>query len=74
MELAEKIRTLVREVKDYPKEGILFKDITPVLADPDVVRAIIAAEARQLRPLGVDAVAAVEAPRLYPRLHTGLRT
>lgn len=29
----EKIRTLIRDVPDFPKKGILFKDITPVLAD-----------------------------------------
>ena len=34
--LMERIRNTIRDVRDFPKEGILFKDITPVLADPDL--------------------------------------
>ncbi|HIA98075.1 MAG TPA: adenine phosphoribosyltransferase, partial [Marine Group III euryarchaeote] len=32
------IKDLVRDVKDYPKPGIVFKDITPVLSDIDALR------------------------------------
>ena len=34
MKLEEKLTAAIRDVKDFPKPGILFKDITPVLADP----------------------------------------
>jgi adenine phosphoribosyltransferase len=33
--------TLIRDVPDFPKPGILFKDITPVLADPQSMREVI---------------------------------
>jgi adenine phosphoribosyltransferase len=32
---------LIRDVPDFPKPGILFKDITPVLADPKAMREVI---------------------------------
>ena len=44
MELSPAIQTLanaVRDVPDFPKPGILFKDITPVLADPALLSATI---------------------------------
>ena len=33
------LRELVREIPDFPKEGVGFKDITPLLADPGALRA-----------------------------------
>jgi adenine phosphoribosyltransferase len=61
MQLTEKLRQTIRDVQDYPKPGILFKDITPVLADPVLVREISENLVRQLKPLNLDAIAAVEA-------------
>jgi len=40
-EMVEKLRAAVRDVPDFPKKGIVFKDITPVLSDPDLFRASI---------------------------------
>lgn len=37
--LRERIRAAIREIPDYPKPGILFKDITPLLADPTLFGA-----------------------------------
>ena len=37
----EKIAAAMREYPDFPKEGILFKDICPVLADPKLLAATI---------------------------------
>ena len=51
----------IRDIPDFPKPGILFKDITPLLADPDAFRAAIDALAERYRRQPVDAVAAVEA-------------
>ncbi len=39
-ELAERIDAAIRDVPDFPKPGILFKDITPVLADAQLMRDI----------------------------------
>ncbi len=60
-ELAETIRKTVRDVHNYPKDGIVFKDITPVLANPILLREITRAIVNEFRPLQVDAVASTEA-------------
>ena len=41
LDILEKLRTAVRDVPDFPKKGIVFKDITPVLNDPVLFRASI---------------------------------
>jgi adenine phosphoribosyltransferase len=61
MELSEKIKSKIRDVKDYPKPGIIFKDITPVLANPLLVREITGGLVEQLKLLKFDAIAAIEA-------------
>ena len=40
-EIVERLRAAVRDVPDFPKKGIMFKDITPVLSDPSLFRASI---------------------------------
>jgi adenine phosphoribosyltransferase len=61
MELADKIKQTIRDVADYPKPGVIFKDITPVLASPALMREISAQLVEQLRTSKPDAIAAVEA-------------
>jgi adenine phosphoribosyltransferase len=61
MSLEEKIKSSVREVMDYPKPGIGFKDITPVLANPVLMKEIVHALISFYKPMRIDAVAAVEA-------------
>lgn len=39
--LADTLRATIRDIPDFPKPGILFKDITPILADPRLFRATI---------------------------------
>jgi adenine phosphoribosyltransferase len=39
-DLADDVRETIRDIPDFPKDGILFKDITPVLKDPDLFRRI----------------------------------
>ena len=51
----------IRPVPDFPKPGILFRDITPLLADTAAFAAAIAAMAEPWRGGTIDAVAAVEA-------------
>ncbi len=36
---AADLRSLIREVPDFPRPGIVFKDITPLLADADALAA-----------------------------------
>jgi len=59
--VAVDLRALIREIPDFPKPGIGFKDITPVLADPAGLDAAVTALAEQARPLGVDVVIGAEA-------------
>ncbi len=61
MTLQQKVQRVIRDVPDFPKPGILFKDITPVLADPVLVKEIVMAIAAQYRDQKIDAIAAVEA-------------
>jgi adenine phosphoribosyltransferase len=57
----ETIKALLRDVPDFPKPGILFKDITPLLAEPHARKLVVAEIANHFRDKQVDAVAAVEA-------------
>ena len=36
-----KLKEVIRDVPDFPKPGILFKDITPILLDPQLTRDLI---------------------------------
>jgi adenine phosphoribosyltransferase len=58
--ISEKIKSTVRDVQDFPKPGILFKDITPLLVDFRVRRQIVKALAVEARKLKVDAIIGVE--------------
>ena len=40
-DLEQKLRSTIRDIPDFPKPGILFKDITPVLASPKLLRSTI---------------------------------
>ena len=55
------IRSLVRDIPDFPAPGVLFKDITPVLSDPAALSAGVGALAEPFADIGVDLVAAAEA-------------
>jgi len=61
-ELAERIAKRLRDVPDFPEPGIVFKDISPLLADPETFGAAISALAGFARELGpIDLVAGIEA-------------
>ncbi len=51
----------IRDIPDWPKEGILFRDITPLLADPEAFTAAVNALSAGFTEAGVEYVAAVEA-------------
>ena len=57
---AERIRLAIRDVPDFPKAGILFKDITPVLADPSLFRDATDALASPYEGARITHVAAIE--------------
>ena len=51
----------IRDIPDYPKPGILFKDITPLLLDPAALDAAVVALAEWAGPRSIDYVVAAEA-------------
>jgi adenine phosphoribosyltransferase len=57
--LADLIRSKVRDIPDYPQPGIIFKDITPLLADGKALAAVVSALGAGYGP--VDKVAGIEA-------------
>ena len=54
------IKDLVRDVRDYPKPGIVFKDITPILSNIDALRTSIKEMAAPFTNLGIDIVVGIE--------------
>lgn len=55
------LKALVRSIPDYPKPGIIFRDVTTLFADPDGLRAIVEAMAAPFRGKGFDCVAGIDA-------------
>lgn len=55
------LRSYIRDVPDFPKPGILFKDITPLLADPSAYAYAVAKLAAHYATRPLDAIAAAEA-------------
>lgn len=56
-----RIRSAVRDVPDFPKPGIIFKDITPILSDGPMFREVISGFVAQLDGTGVKKVAGIDA-------------
>lgn len=54
------IRSRIRDVPDFPKPGILFKDITPLLSDGVAFRTAIDLLAERVRPLRPEVVVGIE--------------
>jgi adenine phosphoribosyltransferase len=55
------LASYIRDIPDFPKPGIVFKDITPLLLDPAALDAAVGDIAAYARPLEVDLVVAAEA-------------
>ncbi|HEU5169696.1 MAG TPA: adenine phosphoribosyltransferase [Gemmatimonadales bacterium] len=60
-DLAREVRDALRPIPDYPKPGIVFQDITPVLRDGSLLRRVVEAMAAPFAGLGVTHVLAIEA-------------
>lgn len=58
--LGSRLVELIRDVPDFPKPGILFKDITPLLADGDALRDATRAMAEPFRDAAIGSVAGIE--------------
>jgi len=58
--LSAQATSLIRDVPDYPKQGILFKDITPVLADGECLREVVEAMTASARAHRPDLIVGIE--------------
>ena len=54
------LKRFVRDVPDFPKPGILFKDITPLLRDASALRALVEQLAARLKGQQIDAIVGIE--------------
>jgi len=60
-EMIATLRTAVRDVPDFPKKGIIFKDITPILKDGELFRASIDVFLEQCKGKKLDKVVGIDA-------------
>lgn len=58
--LRERLDTIIRRVPDFPKPGIVFRDITPLLADPATYAQVVMAMLAPWRGAGITHVAGIE--------------
>lgn len=50
----------VRNIPDFPKKGVLFRDITPILLNPKIFSSIVTEFAKRLKTLKIDKIVAIE--------------
>ncbi len=60
MNLQQHIKQTIKDVPNFPKEGILFKDITPLFLDADLSKAIALALTTQAKSLGLTTICGIE--------------
>lgn len=58
--LLDRLRAVIRDVPDFPKPGIIFKDITPILLDAELLRRVVEALTEATRSLNVTKVVGIE--------------
>jgi adenine phosphoribosyltransferase len=58
---ADQIKSLIRDVPDFPKDGVVFKDITPLLADPEAFSTIVDTIVVHFGRGNIDKVVGIEA-------------
>ena len=56
----EEIKKFIRDVPDFPKPGILFKDITPLLQNPDAFQRVIELFCQRYQSKAIDRVVGIE--------------
>jgi adenine phosphoribosyltransferase len=59
-QLAARLKSTIRDIPDFPKPGILFKDITPVLSDADLFSDVVIHLSDFHKKHGVDVIAGIE--------------
>ena len=76
--MLEMLKTKIRDIPDFPKQGIIFKDITPLLGDPQAFNMVVNLLADRYighyidRVVGVEARGFILGAALAYKLNTGL--
>jgi adenine phosphoribosyltransferase len=60
MILEDRLKQEIRDVHDFPIPGIVFKDITPLMMNPQLSRDMVEAIAAQVKELGITKIAGIE--------------
>jgi adenine phosphoribosyltransferase len=60
MTIHEQLKAVIRDVPDFPKLGILFKDISTIMLSPEVSNAVLDHLVAQYKDAGLDAIAGIE--------------
>lgn len=60
MTIQEKVKKEIRDVHDFPIPGIVFKDITPLMMNPQLSRELVEELALQVKALGISKIAGIE--------------
>ncbi|MGE0560971.1 MAG: adenine phosphoribosyltransferase [Flavobacteriales bacterium] len=58
--VADKLKTIIRDVPDFPKPGIIFKDITPILLDAKLTKEVVSELAKTTQSLNLNAIVGIE--------------
>jgi adenine phosphoribosyltransferase len=58
--ISKKLDSAIRDIADFPKPGIIFKDITPILKDPQLCNDVIDEFVKQLAGIKIDVIAGIE--------------
>ena len=58
--IEEKLRSAIRDIPNFPKEGIIFKDITPIMMNPQLSNEVVDALYEKYKSEKIDAVAGIE--------------
>jgi adenine phosphoribosyltransferase len=59
--LEQQLRATIRDIQDYPKPGVLFRDITPIWANAALFKGMVDEMVKQLAPLSPTVIAGTEA-------------
>lgn len=58
--IQERLKSVIRDVPNFPKEGIVFKDITPLLYDSELCWDVVDELVKEYRDKNIDAIAGIE--------------
>ena len=60
MDLVAQLKQTIRDIPDFPKPGIMFKDLTPILKKPDLCLNMVEELYERVKPLNPDALVALD--------------